>query len=603
MAVDPVTTINTISYFGSPGLLLMAGGLLMLALPVKLRDHVSLLLPCLVLLDIWQLSPGDRLDFVALGHSFHLMHVHAYSTIFATAFALAALGGAMFAFGKGRHIELPAAFVYAGSALCVVYAGDMLTFLIFWELMAMGSLLVVWAGGTPMARRAGMRYAAMHFLGGVLLMEGITTYIGLVGHDEITAFAIHLPSLFAWPVAADPALATLSAQQQTLMQIAIWLIFIGILINLAAPPFSPWLADSYPEASPSGTVFLSAFTTKTSVFALLMLFPGTELLIYLGLFMVFYGIVYAMLENDIRRILSYSIVNQVGFMTVAIGIGTPLALLGAAAHAFCHIIYKGLLMMSAGAVIEQTGKRLCTELGGLYHSMKLTTICGIIGALAISSFPLTSGFISKSLISSAAADEHLTTIWFLLMAASAGVFLHAGIKYPWFVFFQRDSGLRPKDPGGTMNAAMIGFSLLCLIPGLWPEMVYHLLPVMPDYEPNTVSHWVAQLQLLLFSGLAFFIMLPWLQRSLTISLDIDWVWRVPAYRFLRWSLWVLTCGVEGIKELGLLLYRLGARIISTYHCPEGIFARNAVAGASVMWVSIMLGIYLLIYFWGSGLQF
>ena len=247
-----------------------------------------------------------------------------------------------------------------------------------------------------------------------------------------------------------------------------WLILAGFLVNAGAPPLSAWLPDAYPESSWSGMVFLSAFTTKTAVYVLLRGFPGTELLIYVGLFMVFYGIVYALLENDMRRILAYSIVNQVGFMVTGIGIGTEMALNGAAAHAFTHIIYKALLLMSAGSVLYMTGKRKCTDLGGLFRTMPVTTVCGIIGALSISSFPLTSGFVSKSMISEAAGMQHLEWVWYLLAAASAGVFLHAGIKFPWFVFFQRDSGLRPDDPPWNMRAAMIFFAVLCIGIGVLP---------------------------------------------------------------------------------------------------------------------------------------
>jgi multicomponent Na+:H+ antiporter subunit D len=305
-----------------------------------------------------------------------------------------------------------------------------------------------------------------------------------------------------------------------------------VLVNAAAPPLGAWLPDAYPEASESGTVFLSAFTTKTAVYVLMLLFAGTELLIYVGLAMAVYGIVYAILENDMRRILAYSIVNQVGFMVCGIGIGTHMALNGAAAHAFAHIIYKALLLMSAGSVLYMTGKRKCTDLGGLYHSMPITMTCGIIGALAISSFPLTSGFVTKSMINQAAADQHLALAWFVLTAASAGVFLHAGIKFPWFVFFQKDSGLRPPEPPWNMKYAMILFAALCVglgVPGLYGPL-YNILPFPAPaerdlYVPYTLSHVISQLQLLLFSGLAFFTLLPVLKRTLTITLDSDWLYR------------------------------------------------------------------------------
>ena len=395
---------------------------------------------------------------------------------------------------------MPAAFLYAGAAIGVVFAGDLVTVFVFWEVMAVGSTLVLWSNGRSDSYRAAQRYLMVHLLGGVVLFAGVTGHIVQTGD---VAFA---------PMALDSP--------------AHWLVLIGFLVNAGAPPMSAWLPDAYPEASWSGTVFLSAFTTKTAVYALIRGFPGTELLIWVGLFMVFYGIVYALLENDMRRILAYSIVNQVGFMIAGIGIGTEMALNGAAAHAFAHIIYKALLLMSAGSVLMMTQRRKCSELGGLFHTMPLTMVCGTIGALAISAFPLTSGFVSKSMVSQAAADSHLMVVWLLLAAASAGVFLHAGIKFPWFVFFQKDSGLRPPEPPASMQWAMVFFAILCIALGVWPEPLYAMLPYAVNYQPYTGSHVVAQLQLLLFSGLAFFIMLPFLKRTLTITLDSDWLWRV-----------------------------------------------------------------------------
>ena len=370
-----------------------------------------------------------------------------------------AAGGGLFALGQKSRVEVPAAFVYAGSAIGVALAGDLVTLFVFWELMAIGSTLVLWSRGSAPAYRAARRYLMIHLLGGVVLFAGITGHVADTGS---VAFGAMAPD-----------------------SIAHWLILAGFLVNAGAPPLSAWLPDAYPEASWSGTVFLSAFTTKAAVYALMRGFPGTELLIWVGLFMVFYGIVYALLENDMRRILAYSIVNQVGFMVAGIGIGTEMALNGAAAHAFAHIIYKALLLMSAGSVLLMTGRRKCSELGGLFRTMPLTTICGIIGALSISAFPLTSGFVSKSMISQAAADGHLHGVWLLLTAASAGVFLHAGIKFPWFVFFQKDSGLRPAEPPASMRWAMVFFAFLCIALGVWPEPLYAMLPYAVNFEPYT----------------------------------------------------------------------------------------------------------------------
>ncbi len=310
--------------------------------------------------------------------------------------------------------------------------------------------------------------------------------------------------------------------------------------------------------------------------------------------MVFYGIIYAILENDMRRILAYSIVNQVGFMVVGIGIGTEMALNGAASHAFTHIIYKALLLMSAGSVLYMTGKRKCTDLGGLFRTMPLTAICGIVGALSISSFPLTSGFVSKSMISEAAGMQHLAVVWYLLAAASAGVFLHAGIKFPWFVFFQKDSGLRPSEPPWNMRLAMIFFAALCVGIGVLPGQLYALLPYPVDYVPYTAGHVVFYLQLLLFSGLAFFLMLGWLKRTLTITLDVDWLYRKlgPAVALhldraadLAWSA-IMTFVTRNARAI--------ARAARHYHGPDSILARTLPTGAMAFWTTIMLAAYLVL---------
>ena len=481
-----------------PGLILVLGGLLIPFLPAMSRIAVILSFPLLTLIAVWALPDGASSIGHYLGYEVIPVRVDALSRLFATIFCIMAFAGGLYSLNQDNRAEMAAAYVYAGSAIGVVFAGDLITVFIFWEIMAIASTMVVWMGGAS-ARASGQRYAVIHFLGGVILMAGVAGEVAITGSTVFEAMAPN--------------------------SVARWMILAAFLINAGAPPLSAWLPDAYPAASWSGTVFLSAFTTKTAVYVLLRGFPGAEILIFAGLYMVFYGIVYAILENDMRRILAYSIVNQVGFMVCAIGIGTEMALNGAAAHAFAHIIYKALLLMSAGSVLYMTGKSKCTDLGGLFRTMPITTICGIIGALSISAFPWTSGFVSKSMISQAAGDEHLTFVWFALAAASAGVFLHAGIKFPWFVFFQKDSGLRPPEPPRTMIASMVLLSFLCIYLGVDPGPLYAILPYPVDYVPYTGAHVVFQLQLLLFSGLAFFLLLGMLKRTLTITLDFDWFWR------------------------------------------------------------------------------
>ncbi len=555
-----------------PGWIIILGAMLIPASKGYLRQLIMLGLPALALLAIWTTPLASSWQISLIGLELSPLAFTTVGKVFATVFALMTLVGGIFAMRTASTFELSAAFLYAGCAIGITSTGDLISLFIYWEVMALGSTAIILAGGTANAYRASMRYLILHALGGAVLMAGIVWHVYSTGSVEFTKLSLDGP--------------------------AQWLILIGFLVNVGAPPFSAWIADAYPEASPSGSVFLSAFTTKTAVFTLLIAFPGTSVLIPIGCFMIFYGIIYALLENDARRILSYSIVNQVGFMVTGIGIGTEMALNGAASHAFAHIIYKALLLMSAGAVLHETGKRRCTDLGGLYQSMPITTICGTIGALAISSFPFTSGFISKSMISQSAAYEHLTIVWMLLAAASAGVFLHAGIKYPWFVFFQKDSGLRPPDPPKNMQFAMIFMAFLCIALGVFPQVLYNILPYPVDYKPYTADHLVTQFQLLLFAGLAFFLLLPLMKRTETISLDLDWFYRklAPAIVVAIYkSLSELTHKLEQLAKRGIL------RLISNSYDPhekkpKGYFARLWPTETMVVWVAVLLSAYLVFYY-------
>lgn len=484
----------------NPSFLLILAGLLLPLLRGHVRNFCLLLVPVIAIYLVWSLNDTSSCQAGFIGLNLQLLRVDKLSQVFALIFSIMTFAGVLFSYKQAKTFELSAALIYAGSSIGVSLAGDLITVFIYWEIMALASTAVIWSAGTINSARAGMRYIIMHLLGGVLLMAGVIAFYNETGTIVFESMQADSPGT--------------------------WLILASFLLNAGAPPLSAWLADAYPESSFSGMVFLSAFTTKSAVYALLRGFPGTELLVFIGLYMIFYGIIYALLENDIRRILAYSIINQVGFMVCGIGIGSELALNGAAAHAFTHIIYKALLIMSAGSVLYMTGRRKCTDLGGLFQSMPITAMCGIIGALAISAFPLTSGFVSKSMLTQTTADQNMLYVWLALQAASAGVFLHAGIKYPWFVFFQKDSGLRPDDPPLNMRVAMILFAFLCLLIGIYPAPLYQLLPYPVDYVPYTGDHVVSQLQLLLFSGLAFFVMLPWMQRSMTLSLDFDWFYRV-----------------------------------------------------------------------------
>jgi len=371
--------------------------------------------------------------------------------------------------------------------------------------MAVASVMLIWARREKKSLDAGFRYILVHMFGGLMLLAGILLRLRETGNLEIGTIHSHT--------------------------LASWLILFGFALNAAVPPLSAWLADAYPESTITGGVFLSAFTTKTAVYVLIRVFPGWEILVWFGAIMAIYGIVFGVMENDIRRSLAYSIINQVGFMVAGVGIGTAMSLNGAAAHAFAHIIYKGLLWMTTGSVLYMTGKSKCTDLGGLYKMMPLTFICFIVAALSISSFPLTSGFTTKTMIIQSAVNNHLNLIYLLLEIASAGVLLHyVDLVLP--IFLGKECKLEASDPKANMVIAMIIFAVLCIFIGCYPKPLYNILPYTAAYSPYAPAHVISILQLLLFSGTAFFVLRPFLKKTDTITLDTDWFYRKGARALL-----------------------------------------------------------------------
>ena len=509
-----------------PSLLLIAGAFLVPLLRGTARNVYLVLLPLAALGLVALLpetTPGAGFSVQLLGgfEKLQMLRVDKLSRAFGIIFTLNAAAAFLFAFHVKKAAQHTAALVYIGSALGVVFSGDLITFYLFWEMMAIASAFIILSRDTERARRSAFRYFLVHVFGGLVLLAGIAMTITRTGSTAFAAYDWH------------------SADAGT------WLMLLGILVNAAVPPVSAWLSGSYPEASVTGGLILSAYTTKTSVYALLRGFEHWEPLIWIGCAMTIYGIIFALLENDMRRILAYSIINQVGFMVCAAGIGGAMAINGAVAHAFCHIIYKSLLWMSAGAVLYRTGLSKCTDLGGLYRTMPLTLILGTIGAMAISAVPLTSGFTSKTMIVAAAEHRHLLWPWLILEIASAGVFLHAGIKFPYFVFFAKDSGLRPPEAPRTMLAAMGVLAFLCIYLGIHPEPLYHLLPYPVEYQAYTAAKVVTQSQLLIFSALVFFLILKLLKRTPTIVLDTDWFYRKGAPLLTR----ALDSTLNGINRI------------------------------------------------------
>jgi multicomponent Na+:H+ antiporter subunit D len=557
----------------SPAWTLILGAALVPLLRGAARGAWVVALPLIGMLQLWHLPAGEYGQLQFLGEQLLLVRVDRWSALFCLVFLIAALVSSIYSLHVRDWVQPAAGLAYAGAAIGAVLAGDLLTLFAFWELTAVTSVFLVWARRTERARRAGTRYIVIQLLSGMLLLFGALQQLEATGTLRFEHIGLQAPG------------GTL--------------IFLAFGIKCAFPLLHNWLQDAYPEATESGTVFLSAFTTKLAVYALARGFAGTEALIWIGAAMTAFPIFYAVIENDLRRVLAYSLNNQLGFMVVGIGIGTELALNGTAAHAFSHILYKALLFMSMGAVLYRVGTVNGSELGGLYKSMPWTAGFCVVGAASISAFPLFSGFVSKAMILAAAAGEGLLVTWLVLLFASAGVFHHSGIKIPYFAFFAHDSGKRCEEAPWNMLVAMAIAAALCIGIGVYPAPLYALLPFAVDYVPYTGSHVLAQLQLLMFSALAFSVLMrtgvypPELR---LINLDSDWIYRRLGYDAARAAGAGLARLLADWERVGRAACGRAADLLLRYHGPQGALARTSPIGGMALWVMILLLVYLLLYY-------
>lgn len=556
-----------------PGVLLIVAAIPAVLLPHRLSQAVMMALPVLGLAHLLSMPSDFGYSIQLFEYTLQITRIDALSRVFGIVFHIAAFLGVLYASHQRDRLQAAAALIYAGSAIAAVFAGDLMTLFVWWELTAVSSVFLVWASRTEAALKAGQRYLIIQVTSGLLLLAGSI----LLYRDS----------------------GTLAFEHIGIESAGGWLIFISFGIKAAFPLLHGWMKDAYPEATVTGTVFLSGFTTKLAIYALARGFAGTDILIPIGVTMTAFPIFFAVLENDLRRVLSYSLNNQLGFMVVGIGVGTELALNGTVAHVFAHVIYKALLFMAMGAVLFRAGTIKASELGGLYKSMPWTAFFCIVGSLSICGFPLTSGFVSKSMVLSAVGHEHLVIISMVLLFASAGVLDHSGIKIPFFSFFAHDSGIRVKEAPINMRLAMGIAAALCIGIGVFPEPLYAILPYPVDYSPYSTSHVVTMLQLLLFAALAFVFLwktglYPPELRS--IILDIDWTWRrlLP----LAWS---------GVSEVWLVGQRwfLGmadrARLelldfTRAHLSPWTRLGEPWPTGSTAMWAAALLFAYLLLSF-------
>ena len=558
----------------NPGIWLIVGALIAVLLPQTLSRWFAVILPVFLIAFLFSLNLDNYGTISFFDYSLETFRLDALSRVFGLIFLIASALGNLYALGDDvDKLQRSAALAYAGGAIAAVFAGDMITLFIFFEVAAVASVFLIWARRTERAFAAGMRYLIFQIGAGVILLAGLLIHFSVTGSIDFDKLGLEAPGGI--------------------------LILIAFGIKSAFPLVHNWLQDAYPEATISGTVILSGFTTKLAIYALARSYAGTEILIWIGAVMAIFPIFYAIIENDLRRVLTYSLNNQLGFMVVGIGIGTEMALNGTVSHAFVHILYKALLLMSMGAVLLRTGTCNGSELGGLVKTMPWTAAFCIVGAASASAFPLFSGFISKSMIITAAGEQGYWIIWLILLFASAGVLYHSGIRIPYFAFFSEDKGHRVKEAPWPMLVAMGAAAFLCIIIGVFPASLYAMLPFSVDYVPYTAYHVINQLQLLMFAALAFTVLkLIKIYPSDTrgINLDTDWVYRkglmtliIYSNRYLNTGYRVVCDGAVGIiSEVINSAKQLGNN--------DGILSRTPALGSSIAWISGLLLLVLLLRF-------
>lgn len=571
----------------NPGLFLILGGCLA-ALSPQQRIRQILAIGTPLVAGVILLSSPHEIDLASvstMGMDLVFYRVDGLNFIFGIAFLIAAILNGIYALHQDDRVQDSAALIYAGAAVSAAFVGDFMSLFLFWELTAVSSVFLILKTGTNAAYGAAMRYLVIQVLSGVLLLIGAAQLFASTG-------SVALREL------------TLGSEPGT------WFFFFAFGIKAAFPLLHNWLQDSYPKATIVGAVVLSAFTTKLAVYVLARVFPGETILMWVGAVMTVFPVFFAVIENDLRKVLAYSLNNQVGFMVCAIGIGTPLALNGAAAHAFAHIIYKSLLFMSMGAVLYRTGTTKATELGGLYKSMPITAVFCIVGAASISAFPLFSGFVAKSLTMSAVLEQHQVIVWAMLLFASAGVLEHSGIKIPYFAFFGHDSGKRVKEAPYNMLLAMGIAALICIliglpaIGGLGYGLLYSWLPY-PDYalayQPFTGDHILTQMQLLVLAAFAF-VLLKRLSLYPTekpgIVLDTDWLYRRAGASLVGWMGAVYAKSTPAFSGFYASIWNRTYKRLEAAFSPQGVLARGALTGSMAIWTAGLLGILLFLSFFG-----
>lgn len=546
-----------ISLMVHPSFILLLGALITAFIPQKLKKYIVLVSGIISFALALRLTVGTEITVPFIqGLSLVILKVDQLAWIMTIATTFMLLLSLLYGWGEIGHREATWGLVYAGSSCGALLSGSLMMLVIWWEVMAVAAAFMLISRHDKHAVNAGIRYLVIHFFGGNLLLFGVAL---------LAKQGFYL---------VEPLTRSMGT--------AYWLVLAGVGVSAGMIPFHAWIVDAYPNASIAGSVLMNSMTTKVASITLLRLFAGEQFLMGMGLLMAFWGVVYALRENHIRRLLSYHIISQVGMIITAVGIGTPLASNAAVALVLGNMLYKGILYMSTGSIYYCTGKQKLTELGHQVKTVPMNACFFFIGALAIAGMPGLMGFACKPMVMAASGEQKMALLSFLLYFASIGTFLSVTMKLGYNMFFGINAApVKKKNAKPMMYAAMAILSLIIIAFGIKPGLFYQYLPWTnaAPYSPYTLDHVLSELQLLLGGLLAFVVLHHLFKVKSGVSLDLDWFYRKPLVSFclslsnginkFRLAVWqILVNGLGGV----LPFFRNPMRLLMPWkHCGNAEF--------------------------------
>ena len=534
--------------------------------PRRVGTAVAVALTALTVPWLFVVPAGSSLPVAALGFEQVLFRVDALARPVAALFGFVAAINVLYGYGTDADARQTAySLLYMGAGVAAVVAGDWLTLLVSWELLAVTATVLVWHHGGDAVRPA-FRYAVYHLIGGAFLVAGIALHYTATG-------------TFVYDGGLTAGLPTALA-------------VVGVGVNLGFVGLHAWLPETYPRPHVAASVVLVGFTTKVAVYALARIaLDGSLTVAWLGAVMVGFGVTQAILQTDMRRLLSYHIVSQVGYMVVAVGIGTSAGLTGAFAHLTANVLYKGLLFMVAGAIVVRTGEGSLKKLGGLAREMPVTFGTFLVAALAISGVPGFSGFVSKGLVTKAVESAGAELLWWVLIVGSVGTVLSFA-KFGYYAFVRRPPEPVDAAPASRAQlAAMVVIAVPSVLFGIFPEAFLGAFAGSPgEFEPYATSELAKALAVTVAGVVAFALVKERLARVRPV--DVDRILN-PAGATLATSTSAVAIGVgaAGTRAGAGLARRLGSfagrdRVTAEPSLRAALWTLTAATGLALLVVAL-----------------